>query len=630
MNSNLKIVSILIENNPYFQLVNNENNTLNHPRIQRILERYNSYFEEKSSYVFKEGINYISLLQFIETFDKVLSKIEEKPLQISEEVEQFIKLSQYAINEHQIAGRTIKNFDQRWSEEIDYFKSVLNEEISRPLVDQQIQASFYLAMMKRAANFSVPGAGKTAMMYGSFAYLSSNEINDVDKILIVCPLNAFEAWQSEFLKVFGDKKELRFLNLRNKKYNNFGNIRLDWGTSNVIVINYESLEPRINILNELIDARTMIVFDEVHRVKGVNGRRAKAALRLGKQAQYHYVLTGTPIPNTYKDIYNFLHLLYDDEYDSYFGWDIKDLENPDPFKINDRVQPFFWRTNKEDLKVPKADEDNKIIVQPNSKQLVLVQTIYENEKNILALYLRLLQASTNPALLLDRINYYDLGFLDDEIDLTQYTALSDEESERARVLAYKNLDVENIESNKFNSGISLILDLVSEGKKVIVWGMFVKTMYKIVNKLKEHGVSVNLVYGGTPKDDRVDLINQFRDGSIEVLVSNPNTLGEAISLHQTVHDAVYFEYNFNLTFMLQSRDRIHRLGLPEGQYTRYYYLMTDGDRTSGGFIDQRVYSRLKEKESVMLKAIDGEMLVPEVTDNYLEDVKKILDNKKLI
>lgn len=60
----------------------------------------------------------------------------------------------------------------------------------------------------------------------------------------------------------------------------------------------------------------------------------------------------------------------------------------------------------------------------------MVQTIYENESNILALYLRLLQASTNPALLIDRINYYDLGFLDDEIDLTQYTALSDEESEK--------------------------------------------------------------------------------------------------------------------------------------------------------------------------------------------------------
>ena len=45
------------------------------------------------------------------------------------------------------------------------------------------------------------------------------------------------------------------------------------------------------------------------------------------------------------------------------------------------------------------------------------------------------------------------------------------------------------------------------------------------------------------------MINNFRTGDAQVLVSNPNTLGESISLHQTVHDAVYFEYNFNLTFM---------------------------------------------------------------------------------
>ena len=52
----------------------------------------------------------------------------------------------------------------------------------------------------------------------------------------------------------------------------------------------------------------MIVFDEVHRVKGISGQRAKAALLLGKSSKYHYVLTGTPIPNSYMDIYNLLHI----------------------------------------------------------------------------------------------------------------------------------------------------------------------------------------------------------------------------------------------------------------------------------------------------------------------------------
>ena len=545
---------------------------------------------------------------------------------VSVEIQAYIQQNKYAINEQRIAGSTIKASDERWKSELITFGKILDEEITRPLKPEQLQASFYLATMKRAANFSVPGAGKTAMMYGAFAYLSSKKIRKIRRLLVVSPINAFEAWRTEYIEVFGEKRYLNYMNLKEVKYRNVGNVRVDWGKSDIIVINYEALEGKLTILNELIDEYTMIVCDEVHRVKGVGGRRATAALNLGPKSQYRYVLTGTPIPNSYKDIYNFLHLLYDKEYDSFFRWEVSDLENPEVEEINNRIQPFFWRTNKYDLKVPKADPDKLIVVKPSEKQKQLVQAIYENEGNILALYLRLLQASTNPALLLDKIEYRDLGLLDDEFDLTQVNALNDEEREIARIRAYQQLQVDIIPSAKFEKGIQLIMDLVGKGKKVIVWGMFVKTMQKIKQVLQQKGVSVNLVYGGTPKDERVKLINDFRDGEVEVMISNPNTLGESISLHQTVHDAIYFEYNFNLTFMLQSRDRIHRLGLKDDQYTRYYYLMTEGDRAHGGFIDQAIYKRLKEKEQVMLDAIDGELLIPEVTDDYLNDVKNIIQN----
>ena len=55
--------------------------------------------------------------------------------------------------------------------------------------------------------------------------------------------------------------------------------------------------------------------------------------------------------------------------------------------------------------------------------------------------------------------------------------------------------------------------------------------------------------------------------------------------------------------------------------------MTEGDRAHGGFIDQAIYKRLKEKEQVMLDAIDGELLIPEVTDDYLNDVKILFKTK---
>jgi superfamily II DNA or RNA helicase len=624
MKSNPKLITVVFDGKEFFQLQDTEDEYFKQNRVKRILDRYQSYFVNFNNLLIDSEINYISLQELIEMINKALSRVSEVSLVISSEIQAYIQQNKYAINEQRIAGSTIKSFDERWIEELNVFKNILDEEITRPLKPEQLQASFYLATMKKAANFSVPGAGKTAMMYGSFAYLSSEKIGQVRQLLVVSPINAFEAWRTEYIEVFGRKRILNYMNLRDAKYRDIGKVRTDWGKSDVVVINYEALDGKLTILNELIDVQTMVVFDEVHRVKGIGGRRAMAALSLGPKAQYHYVLTGTPIPNSYKDIYNFLHILYDKEYDSFFGWEVSDLENPEVKEINNRIQPFFWRTNKFDLKVPEAEPDKLIVVGPNERQKQLVQAIYENEGNILSLYLRLLQASTNPSLLLDKIEYQELGLLDDEFDLTQFNALNNEERELARRKAYQKLQVDTIPSAKFIKGIELISELVKDGKKVIVWGMFVKTMQKIQRELRRNGISVNLVYGGTPKDERVKLINDFRDGDVEVMISNPNTLGESISLHQTVHDAVYFEYNFNLTFMLQSRDRIHRLGLKDNQYTRYYYLMTEGDRAHGGFIDQAVYNRLKEKEQIMLDAIDGELLIPEVTDDYLEDIKNII------
>ncbi len=156
-------------------------------------------------------------------------------------------------------------------------------------------------------------------------------------------------------------------------------------------------------------------------------------------------------------------------------------------------------------------------------------------------------------------------------------------------------------------------------------------MKKIQGRLQNMGINTHLVYGGTDVSERQNLIDNFKNGSTMVMVSNPQTLGEAVSLHETVHDAVYFEYNFNLTFMLQSRDRIHRLGLPENQYTRYYYLQTkseDQDSGCAGYIDERIYYRLKEKEKQMYGAIDNDTLNIEFSENEIKEAIKIIDEER--
>lgn len=608
-----------------FQLIDDKSQTLQTKVAQRGLKRFDPYFQDSGRMVFKPDLTYVQLLDLI---DKLNHKLERKGLPIIEtddEFNKFVEEKQYFIKEQSEAGITIKDNDSRWQNEFTEFKEIVRSETSRPFKPEQEKASFFLAMMKRAANFSVPGAGKTAMMYGTFAYLSSSKQDKVDRILVISPLNAFAAWRTEYSEVFGSKRELHYLNLRDNKYNNDpGAIKRDWVRANVITINYESLKSKLMVLNELIDNKTMLVFDEVHRVKGVGGQRAKATLNLSQAPYYRYVLTGTPVPNGFRDIYNFLHLMYPDEYSTFFAWGLNELNRIDSEDVNRKLAPFFWRTNKKDLQVPKPEPDKIIQVEPSEKQEILADAIYENENGALALFTRLLQASTNPELLKYNINYRELGLVDSDSEKWNQEVYKIEKENQSNTELYKHFSLEDIETPKFDRGIKLIMDLVSEGKKVLVWGMFVGTMHKIRQTLEDKGLKTILVYGETPKQDREGLINEFRDGTAQVLISNPNTLGESISLHQTVHDAVYFEYNFNLTFMLQSRDRINRLGLSDNQYTRYYYLMSKGDTAHQGFIDEMVYRRLKEKEQVMMDAIEGQMLVPEYTDDYLEEVKKIV------
>lgn len=620
---------IIIKNDAgLFQLLDDDNHTLKTKAAQRGLSIFAPYFENPEQRTFKPDLTYVQLLELVKKLNRRLQRKGLPEVRTSNKFNQFVQQRQYYIKEQSQAGLTIKDGDPRWKQEFDNFKEVVSQEITRSLKPEQERASFFMTIMKRAANFSVPGAGKTAMMYGTFAYLSSPRVNEVDKLLVVSPLNAFAAWRTEFQEVFGPKRELHYLNMRDKKYNNnAGAIKHDWVQAEVISINYEALQSKLNVINDLLDSKTMLVFDEVHRVKGVGGQRAKAALNLSQAPHYRYVLTGTPIPNSFRDIYNFLHLMYPDEYSSFFAWDLNTLNNIDSEDVNKKLSPFFWRTNRQDLHVPKPDPDIIKEALPSKNQELLAQAIYENENGTLATFIRLLQASTNPELLSSNINYKELGLVDADSGVWDKRVATVEKENSSSGEAYKKFDLAKIEAPKFEMGIDLIDKLVSQGKKVLVWGMFVGTMQKITDTLNDMSIKTTLIYGATPKKDREKMINNFRTGDAQVLVSNPNTLGESISLHQTVHDAVYFEYNFNLTFMLQSRDRINRLGLPADQYTRYYYLMTKGDVAHMGFIDSTVYKKLKDKERVMLDAIDGQLLVPEYTDDYLQEVKDIVMGK---
>lgn len=639
------------ENSIYFKLIKNTviriDNTVNdltsNDRKLKLGSDLSKYFERDNQTI-KQETTYKDIELIIDTTKKRAIK-KNVFVYVSEQVEEFLIRNKYSIEQYKIMGdiykKRVEEFPDNKKVSFELFSEIVQSEVERPLYELHLKAAYYEYEMARVANFSVPGSGKTAMILGVFAYLNrmgAAETERVSRMLVISPINAFESWKREFKAVFGNKKELKVIDCQDSEDFDY-DLNLNWGISNLILVNYESLPKYAEVLKNILDNETMLIFDEVHRIKNPYGKRATKAKEISNIPKFRYVLTGTPIPNSYQDIYNFLNILYGNEYNTYFGWDVDVLKNPkirEIKEINRKIHPFFWRTNKSDLKVPKADDDIVKIISPNEEQRNLAEEIYYSETSSLAKLIRLIQASTNPALLNQSIKFSELMSYDDDGDIsgiseTEFNALLDSNENKNKQSVHTYLNIDSVISPKFEEGIKLVVSLVKQGKKVLVWGIFVDTIKKIAASLQKQGISVNLVYGQTDKKDRNQLIDDFRDGGVQVLVSNPQTLGESISLHQTVHDAVYFEYDFNLTFMLQSRDRIHRLGIDQNQHTRYYYLQTASEKSTSnkpGFIDENIYLRLKEKEKIMYDAIDDDTLSIEYSENEILEAIKIIDEER--
>ena len=95
------------------------------------------------------------------------------------------------------------------------------------------------------------------------------------------------------------------------------------------------------------------------------------------KAKYIAALTGTPLPNGYKDLHNLFEILYGEYSKSYFNFSQERLnelmkkylesgiEDQD---LNTKIYPFFTRVSKRDLEVEPVEPDNVIYVKASEEE----------------------------------------------------------------------------------------------------------------------------------------------------------------------------------------------------------------------------------------------------------------------
>lgn len=444
-----------------------------------------------------------------------------------------------------------------------------------PLTDFQRRDLGKLLQLAHGANFSVPGAGKTRVSLAAFQ--SRRDAGQVTRMLVVCPKSAFESWQTEAATCFPGT------GLRTAV--------MDTATPpacDILLVNYERLpDARPALLQWLRAAPSMLVLDEAHRMKlGPAGAWGAACLSLGPYAARRMILTGTPAPNGAKDLETLLAFVWPGQGRAAVS---RAVGSNDLRSASALLRPLFVRTTKSELRLPPVEVAvRRVALPPLHRDLynaLLGQVSGRwrgGEQDAEALgrvLLYLLMAATTPALLATGASRHEpLPYRVPPLHPPAGSSLAD----LLRDLPHYEL------SPKYQEALQIVAQNAQAGRKTLVWSTFVRNLTSLQSLLARFQPAV--VHGGT--EDRAEQLRRFReDPGCMVLLSNPATLGEGVSLHQHCHDAVYVDRDFAAGRFLQSLDRIHRLGLAAGTRTQITVLVAS--ETIDELVEQRLADKLR-------------------------------------
>lgn len=436
-----------------------------------------------------------------------------------------------------------------------------------------------LLSLQHGANFSVPGAGKTRV--GLAVYAAQKEQGKASRLLVVCPKSAYESWRYETAVCLRYPLRTHVLD---------GSMD-QW--AEVLIVNYERLDRSLaRLASWLKAAPSMIILDEAHRMKlGARGTYGAACMALGPLATRRMILTGTPAPNGSKDLENLLGFVWPGHGQRTV---VQAVAGGDLAYASSVLRPLFTRTTKQELGLPPMQLKMRYVDMPPLHKEIYASlvggmsdgTARDDLSSLGKTALRLLMAATSPALLLEGGSRYEpLAYQLPPLDIPQGSSLYS--------LMQKLPDYEL--SPKYKEAVTIVAENAARGRKTLVWTTFVRSLTTLERMLDKFGPAV--VYGGTV--DRDEQLRRFReDPSCMVLISNPATLGEGISLHHVCHDAVYVDRDFVAGRFLQSLDRIHRLGLAPDTDTRVTVL------AARDTVDQVVEVRLDQKLEFMGRILD--------------------------
>tara|TARA_Y100000385_G_scaffold289327_1_gene358448 strand:- start:464 stop:1999 length:1536 start_codon:yes stop_codon:yes gene_type:complete len=434
--------------------------------------------------------------------------------------------------------------------------------------DHQKKTAAFLTMNPKAFCFNEQGTGKTASAIWAADYLMKQ--GKVKRVLVICPLSIMDSAWREDLFTFAPHRSVSIAHGASKKRREI----IQQG-SEFVVINYDGVEiVADDIANGGFD---LVIVDEATHYKNAQSKRWKVLNKLVGDDTWLWMMTGTPAAQSPLDAYGLAKLIDPQSVPRFFGsfrdmvmtkvtqfrWVVKPTASDLVFNI---LQPAIRFTKEECLDLPDMTYTNRHVELTrqqkkyyNTLKKSMTMTVGDDEVTAM-----------NAAIIMNKLLQISAGAVyTDEGDTLEFDI-----KHRYKVLK----------------------EVVDESsQKVLVFVPFKHTIDILTDKLRNDGISTEVIRGDVPVAKRTDIFKRFQNTpDPRVLVIQPQSAAHGVTL-TAANTVVWWGPTSSLETYAQANARVHR----SGQKHRCTVVQLQGSA-----VEKRIYSLLNNRIDVHTKMID--------------------------
>ena len=446
------------------------------------------------------------------------------------------------------------------------------------------------------AYFMEMGTGKTKVLIDNLAMLYDK--GKIDGALIIAPKGVVKTWYEQELPTHLPDHIENVSVLWQPSITKTQQEKLDSlfeidTALHILIMNVEALstDKGVKFASKFINShKTLMAIDESTTIKTPTARRTKNIIKLGLNAKYKRIMTGSPITKNPLDLYTQCEFLdpWLLDFASYYSFRNRYAEMKTMHvrgrsiqvvkefrhlgELSDTVKEFSYRVLKEDC----LDLPPKNFVKRHISLTADQKKIYEQmKKHAIAMLNKKVTTTVNVLTQLMRLHQITCGYV-----------TADDGT------------IQEVESNRLNELMSILEE--TEGK-VIIWANYQFSVGDIIQKIiKVYGPDSYVhYYGLTPQEDRQDYIRKFQnDPKCRFIIGTPQTGGYGITLTQA-NTVIYYSNGYDLEKRLQSEDRAHRIG----QTKNVTYIDIIAEDT----IDEKIVEALRSKIDIASQVMGEEL-----------------------